>query len=74
MSRRSVKRRKAWSLTVHRNFAEADAQDQAYWRAQTPAARLRELERLRQLNYSYGPGKPFPRLQRVLKVAQLGAG
>jgi hypothetical protein len=52
-------------------MAEADARDQAYWLAQTPAARLRELERLRQLNYNYGQGKPLPRLQRILRVASL---
>ena len=52
-------------------MVDADARDQAYWQAQTPAARLRELERLRQLNYNYGQGKPLPRLQRILKIAEL---
>ena len=55
------------------SFAAADESDLAYWRAQTPAARLRELERLRQFNYGYGQGKPLPRLQRILKVAELGS-
>ena len=56
------------------NFATADESDLVYWRAKTPAARLRELERLRQFNYGYGQGKPLPRFQRVLKVTQLGQG
>jgi len=53
-------------------MAESDAGNHAYWQAQTPAARLRELERLRQLNYGYGQGKPLPRLQRILKISELG--
>ena len=52
-------------------MAAADARDQAYWQAQTPAARLRELERLRQFNYNYGQGKPLPQFQRIIRIAEL---
>ena len=68
---RKTPRRKRATLQ-EMTMADADAKDQAYWRSVTPAARLRELERLRQLNYGYGQGKPFPRLQRVLRIAELG--
>jgi hypothetical protein len=54
-------------------FAEADQRDREYWWSRTPAERMRELERLRQLNYGYGQGKPLPRFQRILRVAQMGA-
>jgi hypothetical protein len=56
------------------SFEEADRAEREYWWSRTPAERLRELERLRQLNYGYGQGRPLPRLQRVLKVAELGRG
>jgi hypothetical protein len=56
-----LRRRRRISICVT-DFDAADEGDLAYWRAQTPAARLRELERLRQFNYGYGQGKPLPRL------------
>ena len=59
---------------VYKSHVAADAADRAYWMAQTPARRLRELERLRQLNFNYGEGKPPLRIQRVLRVAKLGEG
>ena len=59
-------------MRVFDSFAEADEADLKYWRSKTPAARMRELERLRQINYGYGQGKPIPRFQRVLRVIELG--
>ena len=43
--------------------------DGAYWRAQTPAARLRHVEFLRRLNY--GEAATSGRLKRVLEVVRL---
>jgi hypothetical protein len=59
-------------MRVFDSFAEADRADLEYWASKTPAARMRELERLRQINYGYGQGKPLPRFQRVLRVIELG--
>lgn len=61
-------------LTVFDSFEAADLADIAYWREQTPAARLRSLEDLRQWNYRYGHGEPLPRFQRTLRTAKLGEG
>jgi hypothetical protein len=47
----------------------APADDVAYWRAQSPAARMRALELMRQINYGYAACSG--RLKRVLEVAQL---
>jgi hypothetical protein len=41
--------------------------DIAYWRAQTPEARLQHMELLRQINY--GQAAITGRLQRVLEIA-----
>jgi hypothetical protein len=46
--------------------------DREYWWSQTLEKRLRELERLRQLNYGYGNGKPLPKFERILRVADMG--
>ena len=54
------------------SFEAADEYDRAYWWSRSPAERMRELERLRRLNYGYGEGRPLPRFQRVLRVAELG--
>jgi hypothetical protein len=43
--------------------------DIAFWRAQTPQARLRYMEYLRQINY--GKAATAGRLKRVLEVAKL---
>jgi hypothetical protein len=60
------------AMRVFSSFEEADQADREYWWSRTPAERLRALERLRQLNYGYGKGRPLPRFQRVLKIAKLG--
>jgi hypothetical protein len=72
-ARTKPRRRRKHASIEAMTMAESDARDKAYWQAATPAARLRELERLRQLNYGYGQGKPLPRLQRILRIAELGA-
>lgn len=56
----------AFSVT---SFAEADAQDRAYWRSLTPLERMVALEEMRQLNYDYDP--VTSRFQRTLEVLQL---
>jgi hypothetical protein len=50
---------------------EADEAERRYWWSRSPAERLRELERLRQLNWGYGNGKPLPRFQRTLRIANM---
>jgi hypothetical protein len=69
---RSKKRR--MTLVAFASPADADRADREYWWSRTPAARLRELERLRQINYGYGQGRPLPRFQSVLRVADLREG
>jgi hypothetical protein len=44
----------------------------AYWRDQTPAARLEALELMRQVMYGYDPATD--RLQRVLEVVKRTPG
>ncbi len=46
-----------------------DAETRAFWRRQTPRARLEALEFMRQVMYGYDPAAD--RLQRVLTVAKL---
>jgi hypothetical protein len=74
MSRIKCKNRKGWTMEVHESMEAADDADRERQWSRTPAQRLRELERLRQLNYGYGPGKPRPKFQRVLRIAKLGEG
>jgi hypothetical protein len=52
------------------SFAEAAEADQTFWRSKTPAERLAALELLRQIHYGYDPATT--RLQRVLRVVELG--
>ena len=47
---------------------QADADLKAYWKAQTPHARLEALELMRQVAYGYNP--LTARLQRVLEVVK----
>jgi hypothetical protein len=47
---------------------EADAIDKAYWRTQTPEARMQALELMRQIAYGYDPING--RIERVLEVVQ----
>ena len=51
---------------------DADKAEREYWWSRSPAQRMRELERLRQLNWGYGKGKPTPRLQRIIRITELG--
>jgi hypothetical protein len=55
-------------FTWARSFAEAEAEDKAFWWSQTPQARLRHLEELRRLNY--GHARTTARLQRAIEFAQ----
>jgi hypothetical protein len=51
---------------------EADAADKAYWRAQSPQARLEALELMREVAYGYDPATA--RLERVLEVIERPPG
>ena len=54
------------------SMEQAEQAEREYWWSQTPAYRLRALERLRQRNYGYGQGQPLPRFQRTIRIAKLG--
>jgi hypothetical protein len=47
-----------------------DSGDREFWLSKTPGERLAAVELLRAINYGYDPATA--RLQRVLRVAQLG--
>ncbi len=49
-----------------------EPKDRAYWMAQTPEARWRAIELMRQVNY--GLDATSGRLQRVFEIAELGKG
>jgi hypothetical protein len=50
------------------SFAEAEAEDRAYWHAKSPQQRLAALEQMRQINYDYDPVSD--RIQRVFEVVE----
>ena len=54
------------AFKVYSSFAEAEADERAYWHSCTPEERLRHVEFLRRLNYGH---RTTERLQRVLEVA-----
>ena len=56
---------------IHDSFEAADEADRHYWWSRTPVERMQALERLRQMNYGYGDGKPRPQFQRVYRVVEL---
>ena len=58
-------------LQAFDSMAEADEAQRRYWWSRSPAERMRELERLRQLNWGYGNGKPAPRFQRTMTVVDM---
>ncbi len=64
--KRRVNRKK---ITV--TSLDAPSDDVAYWRVQTPQARLRHMQYLRELNY--GKAVATGRLKRVLEIAQRAA-
>jgi hypothetical protein len=73
--KRSAKKnapRRKLKMQVFDSFAQADETERLYWWSRTPRQRMQALERLRQLNYGYGEGKPRPKFQRLLKVSELG--
>jgi hypothetical protein len=51
------------------SFAEAEAEDLAYWRSKTPDERLAALELSRQIAYGYDPTTRG--LSRFFEVAEL---
>ena len=51
------------------SFAEAEAQDLAYWHAATPAQRFEALELMRQMVYAYDPATD--RSPRLLEIADV---
>ena len=63
---RAARRRVSWKIVIADNFAEAEAETRAYWRAATPAERLNALEKLREP--FYGKDQIGGRLQRFLEV------
>ncbi|MEM1117132.1 MAG: hypothetical protein AAF845_14115 [Bacteroidota bacterium] len=56
--------RTAFSITT---MQEADAEDRAFWHAQTPEKRLQTMQLLREINYGDAASTGF---QRVLEFAQ----
>ena len=71
-SKTSRQTKSKWSLKVFDSFEAADKADREYWWSRSPAQRMRELERLRQLNWGYGKGKPTPRMERgLLRVVDM---
>jgi len=78
-ARRTKSKGSKWSATrldtttvrTFESFEDAERAEREYWWSRTPAQRLRELERLRQINYGYGQGRPLPRFQRILRVVSL---
>lgn len=50
------------------SFEEAQREDREFWWSQTPIARLRHVEVLREMNY--GSEAINQRLQRVLEVSE----
>ena len=57
--------RSAFSVT---SFAEAEAEDRAYWFSLTPQQRLAALEVMRQRNYGYDPASD--RISRTVEIAR----
>ena len=53
------------SVSVSGAFDDADTI--AYWHGQSPEARLRQVEHLRQMNYGH---RASTRLQRLLEIAR----
>jgi len=73
-SKTARKAKQKWSLQVFDSLADADKADREDSWSRSPAQRMRELERLRQLNYGYGKGKPTPRLERLLRIVDMASG
>ncbi len=56
------------AFSVVSSFEEAEEADKAYWRTQSPQARLEALELMRQVAYGYDPATA--RLERILEVVK----
>jgi hypothetical protein len=59
------------AVSIVSSFQDADRLDRESWWRLTPQERLQAMEFSRQVAYGYGNGKPLPRFQRVLEVAEL---
>jgi hypothetical protein len=57
------------AFKVFSSFAEADAEDRAYWHSRTPEERLIALELMRQSAFGYA-SLSAARLQRVFEVVR----
>jgi hypothetical protein len=55
------------TFSVMPSFESSESDDTRYWWAQTPAERIRHIERLRRINYG---AQATARLQRVFEVTQ----
>jgi hypothetical protein len=55
------------AIKVFHSFAEAEADERAYWHSLTPLERLQHMELLRRINYGERATAGF---QRVFAVAQ----
>ncbi len=55
-------------ITERSLFAEGD--DREFWHSQTPGQRMEAAELMRQMIYGYNPATE--RLQRVLRIVELG--
>jgi hypothetical protein len=74
MKRSQKKTRKSrgkWSMRVFDSMKEADDADREYWWSRTPAERMRELERLRQLNWGYSKDKPLRMLRGIFRIVDM---
>jgi hypothetical protein len=58
------------SVIARTTFAQAEADDVAYWMSKTPAERIEALEYLRR--WVYGDAQVDAPVQRILTTAQLG--
>ena len=65
------KAKSKWSLRTFDSMADADKADREYWWSRSPAQRMRELERLRQLNWGYGKGKSYPRFEPTIRIVDM---
>jgi hypothetical protein len=56
------------AITIAESFAEAEAQDAAYWRSRTPQQCIDYMEQLRHI--IHGSATATQRIQRVLEIAE----
>ncbi len=69
-SKTTRKTKSKWTLQTFDSMADADKADREYSWSRSPAQRMRELERLRQLNWGYTRSNPA-RIVRVIRMENL---